>query len=287
MANNIFYFYYAPTWDWPPEGPIRLGNVLTSIKRPEQPLYTALLPTADEIFSSDKHEVEYSKEKLREGRFSILTTFLSVLGLGVDVGADWKKSDQELYAFNRVETTQFVPKDDYIQKCIEAPAVRAHLERSRYRKPVYIITGLKTVYGAKAKSKTSRAHGGSVAVTVDGTVWSGGAVPVGVGPGVEGKKETTHGTSWQDSSDFVFAFRVRKVRVNRKTHAVDRSDDYTKGALLDDKVRKLEETLPELVVTAQEESKAEDEGYSEEKLTEGDTVVLCAVPRPDDSENEE
>lgn len=90
MANNVFYFYYAPTWDWPPEGPIKLGNVLTSIKKPERPLHTAPLPTTDEIFSSDKYEVEYSKEKLREGGFSILTTFLSILGLGVDVGADWK-----------------------------------------------------------------------------------------------------------------------------------------------------------------------------------------------------
>ncbi|KAF7553489.1 hypothetical protein G7Z17_g3625 [Cylindrodendrum hubeiense] len=271
--KNVFYFYYAPTWDWPPEGPIQLGNVLTSVERPEQPLYTAPLPTTDDIFSSDKYEVEYSKEKLREGGFSILTTFLSILGLGVDVGADWKHSNEETYAFKHVETTQFVPKDDYIQKCIEAPAVRAHLERSRYRKPVYIITGLKTVYGAKAKSQTSRSHGGNAAISVDGTVWSGGAVPLGFEPGVEGRRETTQGTSWQDSSDFVFAFRVRKVNVSRKTHAVDNSDDYIKGALLDGKINKLVESVPELVITSQEESKAEDEGYDEDELTEGDTVV--------------
>lgn len=59
-------------------------------KEAEQPLHKAPLPTTDEIFSSDKYEVEYSKEKLREGGFSILTAFLSILGVGVDVGADWK-----------------------------------------------------------------------------------------------------------------------------------------------------------------------------------------------------
>ncbi|KPM38865.1 hypothetical protein AK830_g7709 [Neonectria ditissima] len=287
MANNVFYFYFAPTWDWPPEGPIRLGNVLTSIKKPEQPLHTAPLPAADQVFSSHKSEVEYSQKKLREGKFSILTTFLSVLGLGVDVGADWKKSNQEVYEFNRVETTQFIPKDDYIQTCIEAPAVRAHLEKSRYRKPVYIITGIKTVYGAKAKTQTSRAHGGSASVAVDGTVWSGGAVPVGVEPGIEGRKETTHDTSWKESSDFVFAFRVRKVHVSRKTHTVDRSDDYTKGALLDGKVQKPKESIPELLIASQDEPKPEDEGFGEEELTEGDAVVVCAVPKADDSEDEE
>lgn len=90
MANKVFYFFYAPTWDWPPEGPIKLGNVLTSIKKPEQPLYTAPLPTASEVFSSEKTAVEYSKEKLTQGGFSVLTKFLSILGVGVDVSAHWQ-----------------------------------------------------------------------------------------------------------------------------------------------------------------------------------------------------
>ncbi|KAL6400132.1 hypothetical protein AUP68_15825 [Ilyonectria robusta] len=197
MANNVYYLYYAPTWDWPPEDPIKLGNVLMSVKKPEQPLHTAPLPTVDEIFSSDKYE--------------------------------------------RVETTHFVPKHDYIQKCIEAPAVRAHLERGRYRKPVYIVTGLKTVYGSKAKSHTSQPHGGNASVAFEGTGWSGGAVPLGV----EGRHETTRGTSWQDSSDFAFAFRARKFH---------------------------------------EESTADDECYDENGLMEGNRVVRFAVPKPEDSE---
>lgn len=90
MANNVSHFYYAPTWDWPPGGPIKLGNVITSIKRPEQPLDTAPLPAMSEVFSSEKTEVEYSKEKVANGGFSILTKFLSILGVGVDVGADWE-----------------------------------------------------------------------------------------------------------------------------------------------------------------------------------------------------
>lgn len=182
MANIVFYFFYAPTWDWPPEGPIKLGNVLTSIKKPEQPFYTAPLPSQSEVYSSEKTDVQCSCEKTREGKFSILTKFFSVIGVGVDIGALWKKgcvfafvswqrfgtrglvevytrSDEKLrqnsideaYTFKRVETKQFVPKDDYVQKCIEAEAVRHYLDQFRYRKPVYLITGVKTVYGAKKK----------------------------------------------------------------------------------------------------------------------------------------
>lgn len=91
MANNVFFFYYVPTWDWPPEGPIKLGNVLSSIKKADQPLFTAPLPADSEVYSTEKFEVKYSREKAREGQFSILTKPLSVLGLGVDVGTELKK----------------------------------------------------------------------------------------------------------------------------------------------------------------------------------------------------
>jgi hypothetical protein len=88
MANRVFYFFYAPTWDYPPGGPIKLGNVITSAKRPERPLYTAPLPDISEVVTTDKTQIEYSKEKLRVGRFSILTKFLSILGFGVDIGTE-------------------------------------------------------------------------------------------------------------------------------------------------------------------------------------------------------
>ncbi|KAH8742704.1 hypothetical protein F5883DRAFT_513033 [Diaporthe sp. PMI_573] len=287
MANNVAYFYFAPTWDWPPEGPIQLGNVLTSIQKPDQPLHRAPLPIASEMFSSEKTEVEYSKEKLVEGKFSILTKFLSILGVGVDVGANRKNSDDEVYSFNRVQTLQFVPKEDYIQKCIEAENVRRYLDRSRYRKPVYIITGIKIVYGSKAKSHKSRAHGGKLGVAVDGTIWSGGTAPVSVEPGVEANKETKTGTSWEGSSDFVFAFRVRKVHVAKKTQAVDKSYDYTKGAMLDNRTREVKEEFPDLLVSSQEDPQAEDEGYEEGEFMEGDIAVACAVPRDEEEDEEE
>lgn len=76
-------------------GSIKLGNIITSIKKPEQPLYTAPLPTDSEVFSSEKSHVEISLEKLREGQFSILTKFLSILGVGINVGASWDRRYDE------------------------------------------------------------------------------------------------------------------------------------------------------------------------------------------------
>lgn len=183
-----------------------------------------------------------------------------------------------------MDTTQFVPKEDYLQKCIEAEGVRRYLDRSRYRKPVYVITGIKTVYGAKAKSFVSRTRGGKLGVSVDSTLWSGGAVPASLEPGVEGHREAKGGTSWEGSSDFVFAFRVRKVHVNKKTQTVGKSYDYNKGALLDDKKEKTREDFPDLVISLEEDPRPGDEGYLKDEFMEGDTVVTCAFPRPGDED---
>jgi hypothetical protein len=87
MANRDFFFFYAPTWDYPPGGPIKLGNVITSVKNPHRPLFCSPPPEESDVFRTEKKSVQYTKEKLRRGRFSILTKFLSVLGFGIDIGA--------------------------------------------------------------------------------------------------------------------------------------------------------------------------------------------------------
>lgn len=87
MANSQHFFFYAPTWDYPPSGPIQLGNVITSVKKPHRPLYR-VPPEGPDVFSTEKNSVQYTKEKLRSGKFSILTKFLSVLGFGTDAGLE-------------------------------------------------------------------------------------------------------------------------------------------------------------------------------------------------------
>ncbi|KAK5993702.1 hypothetical protein PT974_07138 [Cladobotryum mycophilum] len=283
MANTAFHFYYAPTWDWPPEGPIKLGNVLASIQSPERPLCTAPLPNDHEVFSSEKKEVKYSKAQFSEGKFSILTTFLKILGLGVEAGADWKKSQQEEFTFERIVTNQFVPRDEYIQRCIEAPAVRRFLDKSRYRKPVYIITGIKVAYGAKAGSEQSVAHDGKLALSVDSAVlggFTGNVSALAVEPQVEHKSVASGSTSWQGSSDFVFAYRVTRVRVAKKQrgHVIDH-DDYTKGAMLGNEAEGPVEAVSEVFVLSHEEASPGDEGYSEVTVLEDGEAVSCAVPR--------
>ena len=91
MANRERLYFYAPTWDSPPDGPIRLGNVLTSVTKPDRPLACNPPPSDSDVFRTEKRSVRYTREKLRSGQFSVLTKFLSFLGFGVDVGVDFHR----------------------------------------------------------------------------------------------------------------------------------------------------------------------------------------------------
>lgn len=108
---------------------------------------------------------------------------------------------------------------------------------------------------------------------------------IGGGPEVEGKIEKKEGTTWEGSSDFVFAFRVRKVSVEKKTGALKEDDDYKTGAMLGNEIGK--EDVPGLSISAVEDPEAEDEGFEKEELMEGDIVIACAVPRAEDPEEME
>lgn len=176
-----------------------------------------------------------------------------------------------------METTQFSPKLPYLQKCIESEDVRRFLHVSRYCKPVYIITGLKIVTGARADTLRTRTVKTNLAVEVDGTVWSGGAVPVGGGPGLEGEVSSKATTEWSGGDDFVFAFRVTKVTVAKATGQVRSEEEYRKGAMLGNEEGHVEG--PRLSVLISEDFDVEAEDFDTEELMEDREQVVFMTPR--------
>lgn len=122
-----------------------------------------------------------------------------------------------------------------------------------------------------------------MSATVDGTVWSAGAVPLGGGPKVEVHQKSTKGIRWGNGGDFVLAFRVRRFRVSKKG-VKDR--DYTSGSILGHDPKELEKGH---VMVLEEENDFEldtiDPDWESVRVSEGDEDVVVAVPRADKSEN--
>lgn len=105
-------------------------------------------------------------------------------------------------------------------------------------------------------SVRQRAGNVEVGVNVDGAA---AGMPVGVGVDVAPGwgSEESGGFGWSD--DFVFAFRVRRVKVSRAGE-VSRLEEYTRGAMYEDGVKGARKT--EVAVKGEEE----DEGVGLSEL---------------------
>lgn len=91
MASETPEYFLPRNWDYPPNGPIKIGNVITSLKEPHRPIAT-LKPDDAILIKSPKTLAEIDTEKVRSGGVAIMTTFLSsLLGAGADLGIDSDK----------------------------------------------------------------------------------------------------------------------------------------------------------------------------------------------------
>lgn len=230
MSNQIKSYFLSPSWDYPPNGPIQLGKIVMSPARVTQALNTDTLkaPPSDSLMSSHKASVTWSKQKQRAGKYGVWTEFPSCLGLGINIGVHNDKTLEDTFSFDRMGTTEFTPSDTYLQESMRSPSTLRYLEKSRYRKPIYMITGIKAVSGARAKTIHSSGKGGKLGATVDGLLTG---APVSVGPELEVERTDKTVNAFEGSSDFVFAFRVRRIMVDKNGEM--KQKDFTKGALYD------------------------------------------------------
>lgn len=118
---------------------------------------------------------------------------------------------------------------------------------------------------------------------VDGTVWSGGVVPVGGGPSISGTIARSQDMSWEESSDFVLAYMVRMVKVS-KDGKLGRNEDYKNGAMLDEHdtatMQAADLSRPELHISSVDLSASQvGDGFAVEETTEDEQLVVCAIPQ--------
>lgn len=127
------------------------------------------------------------------------------------------------------------------------------LERQWFMKNVYVITGVKTVRGAKCTTVSSQVREGHIGVQVDPTLPAGGLVSTGVGQEVHGGREKSLKMSWNGNSDFVLAYKYSKLRVNRAGN-VKKEKEVLKGAFMELSKEDSEEDLV-LTIVGQHEVK--------------------------------
>lgn len=136
----------------------------------------------------------------------------------------------DTFRFEKMHTHEFFPSEEYIKALLQRSPVAGRI-LTQQRKNLFVIVGVKTVSGAAVKRARYGNIGGSLDLSIDAAV-VGLPVPASVGPSVVFSSGSNESVSFEGSDDFVFAFRVQKLRMKRREESV-RQEDYAKGAMFE------------------------------------------------------
>ncbi|KAK2611920.1 hypothetical protein QQS21_002026 [Conoideocrella luteorostrata] len=279
MANQVKNYFLSPSWDYAPDGKpgvtIALWNIVSSPTKMVPPLAAAtVVPEEDDTGKSTKTGFEWTREREKEKKFGVWTKFLNwIVGAGVDIGHNRTTSIHDLYTFKEMATKEAFPSTEYLEKMVKDGPVRKYLERFDFEKPVYVVVGTKAVCGTTVKQVLKKERSTDFKLSTD-AMQTG--VPISLGPEVKVGSKDGDTLGFTGSSDFVFAFRIRKIVVDRNFEIVDQ-DDETEGTALgpDD-----DESGDDLVVKGLEgrDSGAADvAGGKEETVEEDDEPVRITI----------
>jgi len=234
-------YYLAPTRDQPPtaSGPIALGNLIKSPRKPEFPLNDPSSPAIAHLLRTrsaavvTEHNAVRSLSHSRSLRPTVFASFLTGLFGGGHLGNtnpvtagvefDFTDTSFQTYRINKLETITINPSLEDISALFAEPAVQAALRDSRFTANLYLITGIQVAYGAEYLISRAKERGVTLHVAVDLTALLTGGVPVpvpggvvGVGTGGEAVKETEGTAKGKVDGPFVFAYCVREVLYKRR-----------------------------------------------------------------------
>jgi hypothetical protein len=214
----------------PPRCPVALGQILVN---PADPLYT--LNAGKVVAPLDSQEIEAlpakgftaTRSQLREHDFKLWANLASLFPVGGGAAASSTASAEDVFTIGRVDTTFFIPSQAYLEASVNAPEVRRYLDGSRWRKPLYMVTGIKVARNAAVASSGAAGSSGRVDSQVDGT---SAGIPLAAGFAGRARREDARSTSFR-SAGFLLAVELRKIKYRKGK--LTESKPHTKGAMFE------------------------------------------------------
>ncbi|KAJ3497062.1 hypothetical protein NLG97_g2188 [Lecanicillium saksenae] len=207
-------FILVPNWNFKPDGPVSLGNIILDPLRPHLSLLRVdpnLLGDRMSVHVTEKTNVVYKTSS--SSTYGVWSKFLNIAGIEADPGLPKATKDRiGEYSIDSLETQMIEIRDDFLARQCSDPKVRNAMRSGRWQtRSVYIVTGIKIARGFKFSETASRTFRGemgvlsaidSVGTAVDNT-W--GVKP---SPGIDGGVPPL---SWKSGDDIIFAYQLHRV----------------------------------------------------------------------------
>lgn len=235
--NNKPTYFQMPNFETPPDSLVRLGQIIHDFRDPTSSVAPPPAHASPEhvpvIYTNVQSNWQSTKKKLLEGSVGVYTQFLaSVLGIGSDVSLLLGRENDDIFKFDQLDTIFINPGLEYVRAAM-ASAEALHFYQDNPRAPAFMVTGIKIARGAAIKKFRRIRYGVECSAGIDLTTVTG--APVELGPQISFGSVSTTSTTFSGSSDFVFAYRLRKINKTR-SQTVLGTKDYIRGAIhnLDD-----------------------------------------------------
>ena len=228
-------YFLCPTTDFifpPPTGPLCLGSIIRSTSAPQNPLNIANVVAVANAFPPIV-ETNWEKTVSTETGLGlgVYAQFLQLatggLPLGPELQVEHSNRLRNTFAFDKITTLSFEPTQEYVEQAVKAPAVQAWLREPRQKfapvNALFLVTGMKLVKGAKIKYATSQSTAVKGNLGIDVT-----ALGTTVGPKGYWKRADEDAIESNREDEFVFAFRVKKLKFGRRV----KLEEYSKGAFM-------------------------------------------------------
>lgn len=198
------------------KGPLDLGTLVTDFGRyrPINQGFKNRVPIPEDLLYVDVIEdVSFSSTSSRGVEGGLFAKILDQ-SIGGDASLKGKRSSEDVFTMDKLETRYFYPSMAYVKETTELPDVKRFNEMSEHKETLYLITGLKIAWGAKVS--TSRGS------ELEGKFEGGAAAPAGVvdlGVGGKGGLSSASGVTFSHGKprDFILGIQLEKIRYKKKS----------------------------------------------------------------------
>jgi hypothetical protein len=221
VAKQKKYYFLAPTRNNPPDGIIKLGNIIESTSLADSPLNAANLTiSASDISIHNEYNWSSRRSRGTDGKVGIWASFLQFfVGLGGDISASWDNEKTSDIFCKQLATLEFKPSKEFIKNAVNDEEVRDFLLETDFRQGIYMIVGIKIAIGASSVLRMANVLNLKIKVGVDGTSFG---IPGSAGPEFNIGRKGLDEEAFEDADPFVFAFRVRRIKVKNNGRVTDK-----------------------------------------------------------------
>ncbi len=222
-------YHLAPNDGYPPGGSLELGRILTDPTDPSTCLNRDPISFTEAEMQKDvKKGWVDDNERSKKKAVGVWATFLQAMGVRAEASVHHNNQRKDRYSFETLETIFVDPTLDRLKECLKASSVQDYMTGGKRLRPVYMITGVKIARQSGAARTMSKEFSVHLSAGIDGTPTG---ASVALGPQINLSSSDSRSTTYRESSDFVFAYRIRELFYERGRPPVLSHRPFNKGTL--------------------------------------------------------